>query len=51
MHNKDVLFAANAQSVNIEKFTTFLNALISVANGAASTGVQAETWRILSSQR
>jgi hypothetical protein len=34
MHNKDVLFAANAQSVDIVKFTAFLNALISVpANG------------------
>ena len=30
MHNKDVIFAANAQSVEIEKFTTFLNALVSV---------------------
>ena len=34
MHNKDVIFAANAQSVEITKFTTFLNMLISVpSNG------------------
>jgi polysaccharide export outer membrane protein len=51
MHNKDVLFAANAQSVNIEKYTAFLNALISVPNNVANTGVAIETWRILSSQR
>jgi polysaccharide biosynthesis/export protein len=48
MHNKDVIFAANAQSVDIEKFTTFLNAVISVPNNVAVTGVDFETWRILS---
>jgi polysaccharide export outer membrane protein len=46
MRNKDVIFAANAQSVEIEKFTTFLNALISVPNNVAVTGVNAEAWRI-----
>jgi polysaccharide export outer membrane protein len=46
MRNKDVIFAANAQSVEIEKFTTFLNALISVPNNVAATGVNAEAWRI-----
>ena len=51
MHNKDVLFAANAQSVNIEKFTNFLNALISVPNNVAVVGTNIETWRVLSSQR
>ena len=30
MHNKDVIFAANAQAVEITKLTTFLNALLSV---------------------
>src|SRR3984893_14418178 len=40
MHNKDVLFAANAQSVGIEKFTTLLNQVISVPSSAAS-GVNA----------
>jgi polysaccharide export outer membrane protein len=46
MRNKDVIFAANAQSVDIEKFTTFLNALISVPNNVASTGADFELWRI-----
>ena len=46
MHNKDVIFAANAQSVDIVKFTTFLNALISVPNNAAVLGTNIETWRI-----
>ena len=51
MHNKDVIFAANAQSVEIQKFTTFLNALISVPNNVATTGVNIETWRIDSAIR
>ena len=46
MRNKDVIFADNAQSVEIEKFTTFLNALISVPNNVAETGANAELWRI-----
>ena len=46
IHNKDVIFAANAQSVEIQKFTTFLNAMISVPNNVATTGVNFETWRI-----
>ena len=46
MHNKDVIFAANAQSVEIQKFTTFLNALISVPNNVAVTGTNFEAWRI-----
>ncbi len=46
MHNKDVIFAANAQAVEITKFTTFLNALISVPNNVATTGANFETWRI-----
>jgi polysaccharide export outer membrane protein len=34
MHNKDVIFAANAQAVEITKFAAFANTLISVsANG------------------
>jgi polysaccharide export outer membrane protein len=48
MHNKDVIFAANAQSVEITKFTTFLNALLSVPLQATSLGVNVESWRILS---
>ena len=37
MHNKDVLFAANAQSVHITKFANFLNTLISVPNNVANS--------------
>ena len=48
MHNKDIIFAANAQSVEITKFTTFLNALLSPAVTATSVGINVETWRILS---
>ena len=46
MHNKDIIFAANAQSVEIEKFTSFLNALISVPNNVATTGANIEAWRV-----
>jgi polysaccharide biosynthesis/export protein len=48
IRNKDVVFAANAQSVEIEKFTTFLNALINTGNNAIATGVGAQTLRHLS---
>jgi hypothetical protein len=46
MHNKDVIFAANVQSVEITKFTTFLNALLSVADETTALGNSIETWRI-----
>jgi polysaccharide export outer membrane protein len=46
MRNKDVLFAANAQEVEVTKFATFLNTLLSVPNNVAVTGVNYETWRI-----
>lgn len=46
MHSKDVIFAANAQSVGIEKFTTLLNAVISVPSNVATAGTNIETWRI-----
>ena len=46
MHNKDVIFAANAQSVEITKFASFLNTLLSVPNNVAVTGNNFETWRI-----
>jgi polysaccharide biosynthesis/export protein len=51
MHNKDVLFAANAQSVDITKFANFLNTLISVPNNVATLGTNIEVWRIDSSIR
>jgi len=46
MHDKDVLFAANAQSVEITKFTQFLNAVISTPNDVTNLGNSIETWRI-----
>ena len=51
MHNKDVLFAANAQSVDITKFATFVNTLISDPNNVATLGTNIEVWRIDSSLR
>ena len=46
MRNKDVLFAANAQSVEIDKFANFLNTVISVPNNVAVTGTNFNTWQI-----
>ena len=46
MHNKDVIFAANAQSVEVSKFANFINTLISVPNNVTTLGINAETWRI-----
>jgi polysaccharide export outer membrane protein len=51
MHNKDVIFAANAQAVEITKFTTFLNTLLSVPINTTDLGINIETWRILSRSR
>ncbi len=42
MHNKDLIFAANAQAIGVEKFATFLNTVISVPNNVATAGVNAE---------
>jgi polysaccharide export outer membrane protein len=47
MHNKDVIFVANAQSVDITKFANFLNTLISVPNNAVSLANSVQTNRIL----
>jgi polysaccharide export outer membrane protein len=46
MHNKDIMFAANAQSVEAAKFLQFLNVVISVPNNVALTGQNFELWRI-----
>ena len=46
MHNKDVIFAANAQEVEVTKFATFINTLVSVPNNVAATGTNFEAWRI-----
>ena len=46
MRNKDVIFAANAEEVEITNFATFLNTLLSVPNNVAVTGNNFEAWRI-----
>lgn len=47
MRNKDVIFAANAQSVEITKFANFLNTLISVPNNAVGLANNIQSNRIL----
>jgi polysaccharide biosynthesis/export protein len=46
MHNKDVIFAANAQSVEITKFATFIDTLATTASDTAAVGDDIETWKI-----
>ena len=46
MHNKDVIFAANAQQVEITKFTAFINTLVGTATNVTALGTGIETWRI-----
>jgi polysaccharide biosynthesis/export protein len=48
MHNKDVIFAANAQAVEITKFATFLNTLISVPSNIGALGITWQSLRIIS---
>jgi polysaccharide biosynthesis/export protein len=48
MHNKDVIFAANAQSVEVSKFFQVVNQMVATAEGVSSTGVNVETWKVLS---
>jgi polysaccharide biosynthesis/export protein len=48
MHNKDIIFAANAQSLEVTKFATFFAALTSVPTNVTTLGNSIETWRILS---
>ncbi len=48
MHNKDVIFAANAQSVDITKFADFLSTLLTVGVNATDLGTGIQTTRILS---
>ena len=48
MHNKDVVFAANAQAVEITKFAAFVNTLMSVPATAGGLGITFQTLRILS---
>jgi polysaccharide biosynthesis/export protein len=46
MHNKDIIFAANAQAVEVTKFMQLLNVLISTPNNVAVLGTNVATWRI-----
>ena len=48
MHNKDVIFAADAQAVAVENFATFFAALTSVPENAVGLGNTIQTYRILS---
>src|SRR5208282_3047127 len=45
MHNKDVIFVANAQAVEITKFTAFFNTLVNTASNVAVLGTNVEAWR------
>jgi polysaccharide export outer membrane protein len=47
MRNKDVIFAANAQAVEITKFANFLNTLIGVPTNVVSMGNTFQANRIL----
>jgi polysaccharide export outer membrane protein len=47
MRNKDVIFAANAQQVEITKFANFLNTLISVPTNGVLLANDIQTNRIL----
>jgi polysaccharide export outer membrane protein len=51
MYNKDVIFAANSQSVDVTKFLNFVNTVVAPANGITSTGLDIESWRVLSHTR
>jgi polysaccharide biosynthesis/export protein len=51
MQNKDVIFAANAASVEINKFFTMVNEMVVAAEGTSATGVNVQTWRVLSHER
>jgi polysaccharide export outer membrane protein len=46
MHNKDLVFAANAESVEITKFLAFAQNVIATVNDVTVTGNSIETWRI-----
>jgi hypothetical protein len=51
MYNKDVIFAANSQSVDVTKFFNFVNTVVQPVNGITTTGIDIETWRVLSHSR
>jgi polysaccharide export outer membrane protein len=47
MRNKDILFAANAPSVEVAKFLQFVQVVINTGNETIQTGVSAQTYRVL----
>ena len=51
LHDKDIIFAANAQSLEVTKFATFFGALTSVPTNVTGLGNSIETWRINSGIR
>jgi polysaccharide export outer membrane protein len=46
MYNKDILFAANAESVEITKFLQFVSAVALTTSDVAGAGNNIEIWRI-----
>jgi polysaccharide biosynthesis/export protein len=51
MRNKDVIFVANAQSVEITKFTQFVSAIATTGTSVTDFGTGVENWRIDSHMR
>jgi len=51
MRNKDVVFAANAASVDINKLNVMVAGFVLNAEGITQTGVNVEQWRVLSGTR
>ncbi len=50
MFNGDVLYASNAQSVEVSKFLQFINLAATAGYNASTAGVNVENWRVLSHQ-
>lgn len=48
MRHDDIIFVANAQSVEVTKFAQYLNVILATGNNALTLGVNAETIRSLS---
>jgi hypothetical protein len=46
MRDKDVVFAANADAVDVSKFLAFLNNINATANGGLATATNANVLRI-----
>jgi len=46
MRNKDVIFVANAQSVEITKFTQFVSAIATTGTNVTDFGTGVQNWRI-----